>query len=155
MSPQEPGKLPPFNFQAEAALIGALLTDVTIDIDALHLAGEYFADPVHGLIFRAIACWLEVGQIADVATLTADLAPSGVLDEVGGPAYLLELAAAPAKDAVAVAAVIRDTWARRRLIDIGEEIATTAFGECPAMDTAQQLRLARQKICKLAAEVLL
>src|SRR5271157_2517326 len=85
-------RLPPSNLQAEQALLGALLANnKAYERVSEFLMAEHFADPVHGRIFAAIARRIEAQQLADAVTLKGELEHSGVLDEVGGVAYLAQL----------------------------------------------------------------
>ena len=83
------------NLEAEQALLGALLANnKAYERVSEFLAPEHFADPIHGRIFRAIQRRVEAGQLADAVTLRAEFEHSGLLDEVGGPAYLAQLLSA-------------------------------------------------------------
>src|SRR3954453_12569498 len=85
-------RVPPSNLQAEQALLGALLANnKAYERVSEFLALEHFADPMHGRIFQAIARRVEAGQLADAVTLKAEFEHSGVLEEVGGTAYLTQL----------------------------------------------------------------
>ena len=88
-------RIPPSNLAAEQALLGALLANnKAFERVGEYLAPEHFADPVHGRIFHAIKRRVEAGQLADAVTLRAEFEHSGLLDEVGGPAYLAQLLSA-------------------------------------------------------------
>src|SRR5919199_4905494 len=85
-------RVPPSNLQAEQALLGALLANnKAYERVSEFLAPEHFADPVHGRIYQAITRRIEAGQLADAVTLKAEFEHSGILDEVGGTAYLAQL----------------------------------------------------------------
>src|SRR5512138_4004148 len=85
-------RLPPSNLSAEQALLGALLANnKAYERVAEFLAPEHFADPIHGRIYQSIARRIEAGQLADAITLKAEFEHSGVLEEVGGTAYLAQL----------------------------------------------------------------
>src|SRR6202789_2594906 len=88
-------RLAPSNLQAEQALLGALLANnKAYERVSEFLAPDHFADPIHGRIFQAIARRVEAGQLADAVTLKAEFEHGGVLDEVGGTAYLALLLSA-------------------------------------------------------------
>ncbi|KAK0348440.1 hypothetical protein LTR94_037260, partial [Friedmanniomyces endolithicus] len=77
------------------ALLGALLANnKAYERVSEFLAPEHFADAVHGRIFAAIQRRIEAGQLADAVTLRAEFEHSGLLDEVGGAAYLARLLSA-------------------------------------------------------------
>ena len=85
-------RVPPSNLAAEQALLGALLANnKAYERVSDYLAPEHFADPLHGRIFAAIGRRIEAGQLADAVTLKAEFEHSGVLEEVGGTAYLAQL----------------------------------------------------------------
>jgi len=146
-------RLPPANLQAEQALLGALLANnKAYERVADFLAPEHFADPIHGRIFQAIARRIEAGQLADAVTLKAEFEHSGLLDEVGGVAYLAQLLTAMVGiiNAGEYGRAIHDAWLRRQLIDIGETVVNNAFGAEPELDGAKQIEAAEQSLFNLA-----
>jgi replicative DNA helicase len=148
-------RLPPSNRQAEQALLGALLANNrAYERVSEFLSHEHFADPVHARIFQAIARRCEAGQIADPVTLRAEFEHSGVLDEVGGTAYLAQLLSAMVGiiNAGDYGRVIRDAWLRRQLIDIGEVVVNRAFGAEPELDGGMQIEAAEQTLFNLATQ---
>jgi replicative DNA helicase len=148
-------RLPPSNLQAEQALLGALLANnKAYERVSEFLAPEHFADPIHGRIFQAIARRCEAGQIADPVMLRAEFEHSGVLDEVGGTAYLAQLLAAMVGiiNAGDYGRAIHDAWIRRQLIDIGEVTVNRAFGAEAELDGSQQIEAAEQALFDLATK---
>ncbi|MGO9817364.1 MAG: replicative DNA helicase [Acidocella sp.] len=148
-------RLPPTNVQAEQALLGALLANnKAYERVSEFLTPEHFADPVHARIFAAIQRRCEAGQIADPVTLRAEFEHSGMLDEVGGNAYLAQLLSAMVGiiNAGDYGRVIRDAWLRRQLIDIGETVVNRAFGAEPELDGAAQIEAAEQTLFNLATQ---
>ena len=146
-------RLPPANVQAEQALLGALLANNrAYDRVAEFLAPEHFADPIHGRIFTAIHRRVSNGQLADAITLRAEFEHSGVLDEVGGTAYLGQLLTAMVGiiNAGEYGRAIHDAWLRRQLIDVGEEVVNNAFGADAEMDGKMQVEAAEQKLFEIA-----
>ncbi len=147
-------RLPPTNMQAEQALLGALLANnKAYERVSEFLAPEHFADPLHGRIYQAIARRCEAGQVADPVTLKAEFEHAGVLDEVGGTAYLGQLLAAMVGiiNAGDYGRTIRDAWLRRELIDVGEVVVNRAFGAEPELDATQQIEAAEQTLFDLAS----
>ena len=146
-------RLPPANPQAEQALLGALLANnKAYERVAEFLAAEHFADAVHGRIYQAIARRIEAGQLADAVTLRAELEHSGVLDEVGGTAYLAQLLGAMVGiiNAGDYGRAIYDAWLRRQLIDLGEVVVNRAFGAEAELAAKDQLEAAEQALYDLA-----
>lgn len=84
--------VPPHNLEAEQAVLGAILLDGSaITPLARYLDPEHFYKPSHGTIYQAM---LELGDHScgiDNITLAEHLKTRGVLNEVGGSAYLAEL----------------------------------------------------------------
>ncbi len=149
-------RLPPSNLQAEQALLGALLgNNRAYERVSEFLAPEHFADPLHGRIFAAIARRIEAGQLADAVTLKAEFEHSGVLEEVGGTAYLAQLVTAMVGiiNAGEYGRVVHDAWLRRQLIDVGETVVNRAFGSAEEeLDAKDQLEAAEQALFDLAKD---
>src|SRR5580658_5357585 len=148
-------RLPPSNLLAEQALLGALLANNrAYERVSEYLAPVHFADPIHGRIFQAIARRVESGQLADAVTLRGEFEHSGVLEEVGGTAYLAQLLSSMVGviNAGEYGRAIHDTWLRRQLIDIGETVVNNAFGADPELDGGGQIEAAEQSLFQLATE---
>src|SRR3954451_15915333 len=148
-------RLPPSNIQAEQALLGALLANnKAYERVSEFLVADHFADPIHGRIYQAIARRIEAGQLADAVTLKAEFEHAGVLEEVGGTAYLTQLLSAMVGiiNAGDYGRVIYDTWLRRQLIDLGEVVVNNAFGANAELDGPQQIEVAEQALFELAAD---
>ena len=71
-------------------------------------------------------------------TLKAEFEHAGILEEVGGTAYLTQLLTAMIGiiNAGDYGKAVLDTWMRRQLIDIGETVVNNAFGADPELDGA-------------------
>ncbi len=148
-------RLPPSNVQAEQALLGALLANNrAYERVSEFLVPEHFADPIHGRIYQAIARRVEAGQLADAVTLKAEFEHSGVLEEVGGTAYLAQLLTAMVGiiNAGEYGRAIHDAWLRRQLIDIGETVVNNAFGADAELDGGQQIEAAEQSLFQLSTD---
>jgi replicative DNA helicase len=146
-------RLPPANLDAEQALLGALLANnKAYERVSEFLAPDHFADPIHEKIFAAIARRCEAGQIADPVMLRAEFEHNGVLDEVGGTAYLAQLLSAMVGiiNAGDYGRAIHDAWIRRQLIDIGEVMVNNAFASKPELDGTGQIEFAEQSLFDLA-----
>jgi replicative DNA helicase len=123
-------RVPPTNLQAEQALLGAILANNSAyDMVAGFLLGDHFADPINGRIYDEIGARIASGRLADAISLRAALEHSGVLDPVGGMAYLAQLLTALVSTTVSreYGRAIRDSWHRRQLIDIGSDLVHQAF----------------------------
>ena len=146
-------RLPPANLEAEQALLGALLANnKAYERVSDFLAPDHFAREEHGRIFQSIARRIDTGQLADAVTLRAEFEHSGILDEVGGAAYLAQLLSAMVGiiNAGEYGRAIHDAWIRRQLIELGEVVVNRAFGSDPDLDGTAQIEAAEQALYDLA-----
>ncbi len=146
-------RLPPTNVEAEQALLGALLSNnKAFDRVADFLSPDHFADPIHARIFAAIARRIDASQVADPVTLRAEFEHAGILDEVGGTAYLGTLLTAMVGiiNAGDYGRAIYDAWIRRQLIDIGEQVVNQAFSPQPDLEGPAQIEFAENALYELA-----
>ncbi|MBO0712256.1 MAG: replicative DNA helicase [Acetobacteraceae bacterium] len=146
---------PPSNVPAEQALLGALLANNrAYERVSDFLLPEHFADSINGRIFQAIARRIEAGQLADAVTLKAEFEHSGILEEVGGTAYLARLLSAMVGiiNAGEYGRTIHDAWLRRQLIDVGEGVVNNAFGADPELDGPRQIEAAEQALFELTTD---
>ena len=156
--PASPGaegldRSPPHNFEAEQALLGAILmSNRSLERVAEFLRPEHFADPVHGRIYEACQLLNGRNQIATPVTLKTYLSQDAGLKELGGDAYLMNLAAAAVSiiNAEDYGRLIFDLALRRELIGVGEDIVNDAFEPDMELDASQQIEHAEQKLFKLA-----
>jgi replicative DNA helicase len=148
-------RLPPSNVAAEQALLGALLANnKAYERVSDFLLPDHFVDPINGRIFASIARRIDAGQLADAVTLRAEFEHSGVLDEVGGTAYLAQLIGAMVGiiNAGEYGRTIHDAWLRRQLIDIGENVVNNAFGSGADMGGTEQVEAAEQALFELGGQ---
>lgn len=112
------------------------------------LRPEAFYDPIHGRIYQSIQRRIDAGGIADAVTLKAEFETSGILEEVGGTAYLAQLLTAMVGiiNAAEYGRAIFDCWIRRREIEVGENIVNLAFGADDMPDRHAMVRDAWQDI---------
>jgi replicative DNA helicase len=121
---------PPSSNQAEQALLGGLMLDNSSwDRIADLVSGPDFFRPDHRLIFSAIQGLAERSQPADAVTLGEYLASRDELTIAGGTVYLTELVTdtASAANVTYYARIIRERALLRRLIEVGNEIASSAY----------------------------
>lgn len=120
----------PSNTLAEQSLLGAILANnKALQYVESFLRPEHFYDPIHQGIYRAILEMTSDGMVADAITLKARLEHVGLLDEVGGTAYLVQLLTAMVgiTTAGAYGKAVHEAWVRRQLIDVGAELVESAF----------------------------
>jgi len=134
----------PYDIEIEQALLGAIFVDnQAIERVSALLRPEHFYDPLHQRMFEAITGAFERGgMVVTPLTLHAQMKADPGLVEVGGLAYLANLAAAaPALPNVRdYARILHDLWVRRGLIHIGEDIVNTAY-EAP-LEKPPQMQIA-------------
>ncbi|WP_068829102.1 replicative DNA helicase [Pseudomonas sp. BMS12] len=123
-------KVPPHSIEAEQAVLGGLMLDNNAwerVSDAVSDGDFYRHD--HRLIFRAIFTLAERNSPFDVVTLSEQLDKEGHLSQVGGLAYLGELAknTPSVANIKAYSQIIRERATLRQLIGISNEIADMAY----------------------------
>lgn len=135
------GRVVPHNFDAEEAILGAMLLSHHAIAEATQrLRASDFYRPAHGQIFDAIVSFYMAngGDMPDVTTISEELRRSGVLENAGGKQNLLRLqAVTPAStNAAHYAQIVEDLSALRRLIAAGTEIVELGYA---SRDTAATL----------------
>jgi replicative DNA helicase len=123
-------RLPPHSIEAEQSVLGGLMLDASAwDQVADRVVAEDFYRHDHRLIFTAVAGLIERSQPCDAVTLSGHLESQGVLDQVGGLAYLGSLArdTPTAANIRAYADIVRERSVLRQLITAGNEIVTSAL----------------------------
>jgi replicative DNA helicase len=123
-------KVPPHSIEAEQAVLGGLMLDNNAwerVSDAVSDGDFYRHD--HRLIFRAVFTLAERNSPFDVVTLSEQLDKEGHLNQVGGLAYLGELAknTPSVANIKAYAQIIRERATLRQLIGISNDIADMAY----------------------------
>ena len=120
----------PHDLDAEESLLGAMV----VSPNAIPIATELVADDdfyrdTHRLVFRVIRDMYAQGKEVDAVTLSAALEQQGVLERVGGKAFvhtLVEIVPAAA-NVRQYAEIVRETSVLRQLIRVGNEIAELGY----------------------------
>ena len=123
-------KIPPHSLEAEQATLGGLLLDNSAwDQIADRISDHDFYHDTHRQIFIAIQELAERDSPFDVVTLTEWLESNNRLDNVGGMPYLASLArdTPSAANIRAYADIVRERSVLRQLIQVGTEIANSAY----------------------------
>ncbi len=118
-------RVPPHSLEAEQSLLGALMLD--------NQSWERVADVVssrdfyrgnHRVIYEHIELVLAADQPADVVTVSQSLIEAGMLEKIGGPAYLGQLAqnTPSALNIRRYAELVREKSIQRSLVRVGSEI---------------------------------
>jgi len=143
----------PHNLEAEKGLLGAiLLNNRAHEKVSEYLRPEHFAYERHGKIYEAITKLVERGQIADGITLQRFFEHDQSLAEIGGPAYLAELAGAAASviNAGEYGRIVYDLHLKRELINLGEDMVNRAYGGEIDEIASKQIEAAEQNLYDLA-----
>ncbi len=146
-------RIPPHNYEAEQALLGALLhNNQSYEKVSEFLLPDHFANAANGRIYGVISKLLERGQIVDPITLKGTFEQDDSLQEIGGTQYLAHLAAS----VVSIISVqhygelIYDLHLRRQLINLGEDVVNNAFAPDIEHGAQQQIETAEQRLYDLA-----
>lgn len=148
------GRVPPHNLNAEESLLGALLLsrDVVGQVAEAGLQIEHFYKPAHQHVYGAIRGLMTTGQPIDVVTVADELRRNGLLEEIGGASFLLELQnATPAiSNAGRYSKIVQDTAVLRRMIAVASDIAEMAYMEPD--DVTKALDEAETKMFEVAED---
>lgn len=123
----------PFSPEAEAATLGAILTNPNQypETAAVLKDGDDFFLLRHQWIWRAIGECLDESDSFDYLTVAARLNAKGHLDEIGGMDYLMQLIndTPTSEHASIYAGLVAIAGVRRRLLVAAEEIKAVALDE--------------------------
>jgi len=135
------GHLQPQALDMERAVLGALM----IDKDAFSMISEMlrpetFYEPRNQKIFKAIQTLNMSERPVDIMTVTEQLKKDGALEDVGGPAYIMELSSHVASSAHIEyhARVLAQKYMARQLISFAGTIETKAFDDTQDVDELMQ-----------------
>lgn len=122
--------LPPQNLEAEVSVLGAMMISpmaITNVVDKVHET-DFYRDS-HREIFHTITELFGKGYPVDPITVTENLTLRGVLDQVGGKAYIHTLVSTvpAAANASHYAAIVRENSVLRSLIQVGNRIAEMGY----------------------------
>ncbi|MCL1997839.1 MAG: replicative DNA helicase [Turicibacter sp.] len=138
-------RVPPNDVEAEQAVLSSMI----FNRDAVAIANEIlqkedFYRPDHGSIFLAMIELFSANISVDAITLCDKLAEQGILEQIGGRAYIAELAAAYYTSAHIreYSQIVADKAVFRKFIKIGENITAIGFEARmelqAALDTAEK-----------------
>ncbi|MCF7504098.1 MULTISPECIES: replicative DNA helicase [Vibrio] len=145
-------KVPPHSLEAEQSVIGGLLLDnERWDTVSEKVVSKDFYSRPHRLIFEAVKDILEESAPLDLITLSEHLELREQLEEVGGFAYLADLAknTPSAANINAYADIVAQRALVRSLIGVANEIADSGYD--PQGRTSEELvDLAESKVFAIA-----
>ncbi|SCC07958.1 replicative DNA helicase [Weissella bombi] len=132
----------PQDVEAEQAVLGSILLatdpqDLLADIMTV-LAPDDFYRTAHRLIYTAILSLDETQRAIDILTITDELDKDNQVENVGGMAYLTELASSVpvAGNAMYYARIVRERSVRRNMIDTLQNSLTQTYEGSDSVDDA-------------------
>lgn len=125
-------KVPPHNIEAEMTVLGGILLE-NRSLDSVYeigLSPDDFYHEGHQKIFRAVLDLASRSQPADAVTLRNALMNAGVLEKVGGAAYIAELVASDysAANVPAYAMIVKEKSIERKIIAVCADQSAKAYG---------------------------
>jgi hypothetical protein len=115
-------RIPPQNIQAEQSILGAIFLErESLPILKSILTEKDFYRETHRVIFRIMEELYSAGISIDALTVTEKLQRADCLEQIGGPAYLAELA-----DSCISTVVIKDHASIIKAAAVKREVATMA-----------------------------
>ncbi|CAH0542909.1 replicative DNA helicase [Vibrio marisflavi] len=147
-------KVPPHSLEAEQSVIGGLLLDNERwdTVSERVLTQDFYSRP-HRLVFDAVKTILEESNPLDLITLSEFLEQREQLEDVGGFAYLADLAknTPSAANINAYADIVAERALVRNLIGVANDIADAGYD--PQGRTSEDLLdLAESKVFAIAEE---
>src|SRR5690606_33843874 len=87
-------KQPPHSLEAEMSLLGSMLLDPQVigEVVSIVQRPDQFYSEAHGAIFASILAVYDKHASGDIVQIVEHLRDKGVIERVGGHAYLIELA---------------------------------------------------------------
>jgi len=144
---------PPHNFEAEQALLGAIL----VNNEAFYrvsdfLEPKHFFEPIHQKIYEVSASIIRAGKVATPVTLKTFLPPDADVAGLTPPVYLARLAAEATTviNASDYGRTIYDLATRRDLIRIGEDMVNVAYDAPVDFAPQTQIEDAERRLYELA-----
>lgn len=125
-------KLPPQDIEAEKSLLGSLMLDKeAITKIADFLIAEDFYKQSHQKIYQAIEDLFAHGEPIDFISVSSKLKERGILDKIGGTAYLTELinTVPTASHVLTYAKIVQKKRILRDLISAGQDISILGYKE--------------------------
>ena len=135
------GHLQPQALDVEKAVLGALMIDKdAYAIVCEMLYPESFYEPRNQMVYAAIRDLSMAEKPVDMLTVADRLAKEGHIDEVGGPAYIMELTSRVASSANIEyhANIIAQKFLARQLISFASVVETKAFDETTDIEDVMQ-----------------
>ncbi len=149
--PVQGDHMPPQNNEAEQSVLGSVLLQPTALISAMeYLQTHDFYRRAHQLIYQTMIDLNENNEEIDVVTVANLLETNKQLEDIGGAAYLAELAnvVPTAANVEYYAKIVEERSLLRRLIQASTDIITETYEESD--DVSNILDAAEQKILEVS-----
>ena len=140
-------KVPPQNIEAETAVLGSMLIEEEAIGTAIEiLDSSFFYKDSHKSIFSAICELFNADKGVDLVTLVEALNKKGILESVGGAAYITNLTATvpTAANVAYYANIIKEKAILRNLITTATGIVSECYAQ--SQDAKALLDKAQQQI---------
>lgn len=139
-------RIPPSNLEAEMALLGSILVDKEMmsTVSEIVQPADFYAS-LHETVYLALYALYERGEPLDKVALAEELKNRGMLDKIGGIAYLNSLmdTVPTAASAEYYARIVREKSTLRGLIHAGTKVTQLGYEseeDVPAaIDRAEQV----------------
>lgn len=143
-------RVPPASLEAEAAVLSALLQDNRL-LEDISLPVEAFYDHLHRSVFQAIQALSRARKPFDTLTVFEHLRGSSDQEEGALLASISELTSymPSAANARRYAEIVLERYTSRRMVSVGDEIATLGFADGPVADRLDQ---AQAKLAGLVSQ---
>lgn len=150
-----PNPVPPQSLEAERALLGSVLLDNgALNVALEQLSKDDFFSQGHRLTFEKMMTISQKNRTIDLVTLSEELTKAGLLEKVGGAAYLAALTdGVPVGSAASVteySRIVKEKSVTRQLINASNNIISRCL---EATDDAETLiDLAQSQIFEIAKQ---
>ena len=154
MDDTSPLKVPPHSIEAERSVLGGLMLDDNAwDRISGNLAAEDFYRSDHRMIYRVMQDLVEKNKPIDIITISESLEAVGELENVGGLAFVSDLASSTptASNIQAYAEIVRERATVRKLISVAHEIADSGYNPA-GRSSAKLLDEAESKVFRISDE---
>ena len=149
-------RVPPQSIEAEMSLLGSMMVDSDVIAEVLQIIGpegkERFYRNDHRSLYDVLLSMYDARQPIDAVSLREEIKGRGLLEEIGGVEYLVQLieSVPSAANAEFYARVVRDKSMLRDLIRAGGELVEMGYAQA---DGAREiLDQAEQKIFDVAGQ---
>jgi len=140
-------RIPPQSLDAEAAVLGSMLTDreACDTVLSIIVDEEVFYSGVHRKLFNAIVTLEQANKPIDIVTISDELSKKEQLTDVGGADYLQRLleAVVTTANVESYARIVLEKYVLRKLISISNQIIQHSYEETlevdELLDKAEQL----------------